>query len=60
MKPKINENCVGCSACESICPEIFKIIEGKAIVLEGDYDANKTNIETAMGGCAVGAIEWEE
>lgn len=31
MKVKINENkCIGCRACESICPEGFEIINGKA------------------------------
>jgi ferredoxin len=56
-KPIINqETCIGCGSCESICPAVFKLNDGKAIVLEADYEANATEIEEAKTACPVGAI----
>jgi len=60
MKPKVNDTCIGCMTCEGICPEVFKIIDGKATVLEADYAKYKDQIDEAIGACAVSAIEWEE
>ena len=53
---KVNDSCIGCGACVSICPEVFELNEnGKSIVKqkETDLDCAKEAKET----CPVGAIE---
>jgi ferredoxin len=53
---KIDQNlCIGCGACEAICPDNFKIDEsGKAqVVGEGEADCAKMAAES----CPVQAIE---
>ena len=33
-KPKVNEElCIGCGTCESLCPQVFQIREGKSKVI---------------------------
>lgn len=56
MKPKINDACIACGTCESICPEVFKIEGDKAVVLDADYDALKDKIKEAIEACPVEAI----
>lgn len=62
MKPKIDRDlCIGCGACQALCPEVFKLDDGKSTVLEGvDYKANKEGIEKAIENCPVQAISWED
>jgi len=59
MKPKVDRDlCIGCGACQSLCPEVFRLDEsGKSAVLEGvDYKANKECIQKAIENCPVQAI----
>lgn len=62
MKPIVNqETCIGCGTCESICPEVFKVEDdGKAHVLEADYQSFADKIKEAEDACAVKAISIEE
>jgi len=51
---KINkELCLGCGSCESICPEVFIIKNGKA---EINNNKNKSSINGAIEICPVNAI----
>ena len=62
MKPKVNQEiCIGCGACASTCPEVFKMgDDGKSHVIEGaDYEKNKSCIDEAITNCPVQAISWE-
>jgi len=62
MKPKIDRDlCIGCGLCESLCPTIFKLDDGKSKILEGvDYKANKECIQKSIENCPVQAISWEQ
>jgi ferredoxin len=60
--PVIDEEaCIGCGACEEICPEVFRMNEslGFALVVNpGGADADK--IEEAIEACPVNCISWSE
>lgn len=45
--------CIGCGSCEAICPEIFKMKQGKSEVI-----AQKKSgcLQEAIDGCPVNAI----
>ena len=58
MSVKINENCIGCGACESICEAVFSV-DGVAKVNESAVAANMTAVKEAAEACPVGAIEVE-
>jgi ferredoxin len=62
MKPVINQElCIGCGQCEAICPEVFKLNDGKSVVLElQDYSSFKEKIDQAVDSCPVQAISVEE
>ncbi|MFA6322175.1 MAG: ferredoxin [Candidatus Buchananbacteria bacterium] len=57
-KPIVDQNlCIGCGSCESICPAVFKLNDGKAQVIDGaDYEANAAAIQDAISSCPVNAI----
>jgi ferredoxin len=54
-KAIVNEElCIGCGTCESLCPTVFKIEEGKSKVISaecGDCDCQE-----AADSCPVSAI----
>jgi ferredoxin len=55
------EACIGCGACEEICPEVFRMNEslGFALVINpGGADVDK--IEEAIEACPVNCITWSE
>ena len=56
MSVKINENCIGCGACESICEAVFSV-DGVATVNETEVAANMAAVKEAAEACPVGAIE---
>lgn len=54
------ELCVGCGACESLCPEVFKLRDdGKAEVTD-ENGCEKCDCEMIAHSCPVGAIKIEE
>ena len=57
-KAKINvELCIGCGTCESLCPTVFKIVDGKStVVAECSEDCN---CQEAIDSCPVSAISME-
>lgn len=61
MKVVVNQgNCIGCGACESICPEVFQINdEGLSSVIgkEEDFTSHEEEIRDAVDSCPTGAIE---
>ena len=63
MKVVVNQsNCIGCGACESICPEMFQINdEGFSTVIgkEEDFTNHEEEIRDAVDSCPTGAIELD-
>ena len=50
---KINDSCIGCGACESICDAVFKV-EDKAVVESSAVAANEDCVKEAAEACPVG------
>ena len=58
MKYFVNEKCIGCGMCESVCPEVFHLEGGMAEAVNEEVDATvEQEAEQAMEGCPVCAIE---
>lgn len=58
-KPKVNQElCIGCGTCESLCPNVFKIENGKSHVASENCGA--CDCETVADSCPVSAIAVEE
>jgi ferredoxin len=57
-KPVVNKDlCIGCGTCEALCAQVFKIEDGKSVVVAtecGDCD-----LQEAVDSCPVGAISLE-
>lgn len=51
------EKCIGCGSCESICPEVFEMIDGKAVVKAGKASSKSSSVKEAIQICAVEAIK---
>lgn len=49
------EKCIGCGACEAVCPKVFVLKNGKAIVKV--KDTNEKCAKEAADSCPVQAIE---
>ena len=54
------DECIGCEACVSTCPQVFGFDEdeGKAFVLDG-ADAEEECVEEAIASCPVECITKE-
>ena len=53
---KVDKNkCIGCGACESVCPEVFEMKDGKAIV-KPKANLKSKCIKEASDSCPVQAI----
>lgn len=55
MNVKIEDSCIACGACESICDAVFSI-EDKAVVNEGAVAGNEDGVKEAADACPVQAI----
>jgi ferredoxin len=55
MTVKIEDGCIACGACESICEAVFKV-EDIAVVNESAVDANMDCVKEAADACPVAVI----
>ncbi len=58
MTVKVNDSCIACGACESICDAVFSI-DDRAVVNESAVADNIDAVKEAADACPVGAIEVE-
>ncbi|MBR1753922.1 ferredoxin [bacterium] len=58
MKVRIEDSCIACGACESICDAVFSV-EDIAKVNEANVAANEDGVKEAAESCPVGAIVIE-
>ena len=58
MAVKVNDSCIACGACESICGAVFSV-EDKAVVDASAVAANMSEVKEAADACPVGAISVE-
>lgn len=59
MKFHVNDDCVGCGLCASICPEVFEMTDD-GVAKAADAETEPTNEESAaeaLDSCPVSAIE---
>lgn len=58
MQVKVNNDCIGCGLCESVCPQVFQLDGARATVV-GDAEEYLSLVEEAAESCPVAAIEVE-
>lgn len=56
MDVKVNDSCIACGACESICDAVFSI-EDIAVVNAAGIVGNEDSVKEAADACPVAAIE---
>jgi len=60
MTAHVNENCIGCGLCASICSNVFAMTdEGVAAAKGAVYPEEEDQVEQAAESCPVSAIEVE-
>jgi len=53
--------CIGCGACESTCPEVFRLIDDKSqVILDSVHEELQSAALSAEDGCPVRAISHQE
>ena len=55
MNVKVEDSCIACGACESICDAVFSI-EDKAVVNASAVAGNEDSVQEAADSCPVQAI----
>ena len=57
----IEEGCISCFMSEGNCPEVFKVKDDGATVIEGvDYSGLEEKIKQAAEACPVEVIKYDE
>lgn len=60
MKAKVNEDCIGCGLCNSICPEVFTMTDEVFARACSDIPEKQDElVKEAADSCPVSAIEVE-
>lgn len=56
MNVVIEDGCIACGACESICPDVFSI-EDVAVVKASAIAGNEDSVKEAADSCPLGVIK---
>ena len=57
-KVKVDHDlCIGCGNCESMCPQVFKLENGKSTVIS--EDCGDCDCQAVIDSCPVSAISME-
>ena len=56
MNVTIDEGCIACGACESICPAVFSI-EDTAVANASAVAGNEDGVKEAADSCPLGVIK---
>ena len=59
MKVLVNDACIACGACESVCDAVFSV-DDKAIVNEAAIAGNEDCVKDAADACPVSVITITE
>lgn len=58
MTAYVNENCIGCGMCVSICPEVFQMSDENVALANSEIlPEQETTVQEAADSCPVNAIE---
>lgn len=58
MIAHVNESCIGCGLCPSICPEVFTMTDaGTAAARDQIAPESEESVQEAAENCPVSAIE---
>lgn len=61
MKAHVNEACIACGLCPSICPAVFSMSDAGPAVAREDVPADQESLaREAADSCPVNAIEIQE
>lgn len=59
MNVKLEEGCISCGACESICDAVFTV-EDVAVINAANISSNEDAVKEAADACPVSVIIVEE
>jgi ferredoxin len=60
MKAIIEDGCIACGVCESVCPNVFQMNDLAEVKPNADVDGNITDAKDAAEQCPVGIIKIVE
>lgn len=55
----IEEGCIACESCQSICPEVFEVTDESHVKADADLNEYAEGIKTAADACPVEVIKYE-
>ena len=55
----IEEGCISCGMAESICPEVFKVVDTNTVIEGADLSRFEDEIKEAAEQCPVQVIKYE-